>query len=262
MNATTTTSTTAIPVRVPYPDAAEPRLRHRLGPGVLHVVPSDEPDWITGSYDDRGTGLPLTAEIDGDTATLSQGFSFRSTASVLGLPQLELAISVRRPFALTMEAGASESGFDLGGLPITAFELKAGAGKYDVDFSRPNPVSMRSMELGGGAGAFAARHLANASFGTLHVGTGVAGCILDFSGTLLHDASARIDTGLGSVELVIPATTAARVHAKTFAAGTDAIGGFTRKSDGYYTAPALEGRRPLLVIEASVAFGQLTLRAT
>ena len=255
-------TTTGIPVRVPYPETMEPRLRLRLGPCVLRVVPSDEPDWITGSYDDRGTGLPLTAQVEGDTATLSQGFSFRSAGSILGLPQLELAISTRRPFALTMETGASETGFDLGGLPITAFELKAGAGKYDVDFSRPNPVQMRSLELGGGAGAFAARHLANANFAMLHVGTGVAGCILDFSGTLPRDAAARIDTGLGSVELVIPATTAARVHAKTFAAGTDLIGGFTRRSDGYYTAPALEGRHPLLVIEASVAFGQLTLRAT
>jgi hypothetical protein len=259
MNATTTT---AIPVRVPYPDAVEPRLRLRLGPCVLHVVPSDEPDWITGSYDDRGTGLPLIAQVEGDTATLSQGFNFRSTASVLGLPQLDLAISTRRPFALTMEAGASESGFDLGGLPITVLELKAGAGKYDVDFSRPNPVQMRSMELGTGAGAFTARHLANASFATLHVGTGVAGCVLDFSGSLRHDASARIDSGLASVELVIPASTAARVHAKTFAAGTDATSGFTRRSDDYFTAPALGGAHPLLTIEASIAFGQLTLRAT
>ena len=107
MNATTTT--TAGPARVPSPEAAEPRLRLRLGPCVLHVVPSDGPDWITGSYDDRGTGLPLTADVEGDTATLSQGFSLRSSASVLGLPKLELAISTSRPFTLTMEAGASES---------------------------------------------------------------------------------------------------------------------------------------------------------
>lgn len=259
MNAT---ATTAIPVRVPYPGSAEPRLRLRLGPCVLHVAPGDGPDWITGSYDDRGTGLPLTADVEGDTATLSQGFSLRSSASVLGLPKLDLAIGTTRPFALTMETGASESGFDLGGLPITAFELKAGAGKFEVDFSRANPVTMRSMEVGTGAGAFAGRHLANANFATLHVGAGVAGCVLDFSGTLLHDASARIDSGLASVELVIPAATAARVHAKTFAAGTDAIGGLTRKSDGYYTAAALEGGHPLLVIEASIAFGQLTLRTS
>lgn len=259
MNATTTT---AIPVQVPYPVAAEPRLRLRLGPCVLHVVPGDGPDWITGSYDDRGTGLPLTADVDGDTATLSQGFSLRSSASALGLPKLDLAIGTTRPFALTMEAGASESGFDLGGLPITAFELKAGAGKYDIDFSRPNPIEMRSMELSTGAGAFTARHLANANFATLHVGSGVAGCTLDFSGSLLHDASVRLDTGLASVELAIPATTAARVHAKTFAANTDTIGAITRKADGYYTAPAMEGRHPLLTIEASIAFGQLTLRTT
>ena len=256
------TATTAVPVRVPYPDAAEPRLRLRLGPCVLVVVPTDEPDWITGSYDDHGNGLPLSAQLEADTATLSQGFSLRSTASVLGLPRLELAISARRPFAFTMEAGASESAFDLGGLPITALELKAGAGKFDVDFSRPNPVEMRTMELATGAGAFAAHHLANANFATLHAGTGVAGCVLDFSGTLLHDASARIDSGLASVELVIPAATAARVHAKTFAAGTDLIGGFTRRTDGYYTAPALEGGHPILVIEASIAFGQLTLRTS
>jgi hypothetical protein len=64
------------------------------------------------------------------------------------------------------------------------------------------------------------------------------------------------------VELMIPAATPTRVHAKTFAAGTDAIGGFTRRSDDYFTAPALESGHPLLTIEVSIAFGQLTLRAT
>lgn len=257
MSAATTTAS----ILVPYPDAAEPRLRLRLGPCALRMVPSDGPDWVSGSYDDRGTGLPLAVHIDGATATLAQGFNPRSAASVLGLPQLELAIGAARPFVLTIEAGASETAFDLGGLPIAAFELKAGAGKFDCDFSRANPTEMRSMELASGAGTFAARHLANANFASLRVGGGLAGYSLDFSGDLRRDASVHVDAGLASVELIIPASTAAHVSTKAFAANVDNAGGWTKRTDGYYTSPAVEGRHPLLSIEATVAFGQLALRA-
>ena len=253
---------TTVPITIPYPDTPELLFRLRLGPCRLRVKPSDGPEWVTGTYEDQGSALPIESRVEGGRATIAQRFDPGSFASVFALPQLDLAIGCARSFAFVIETGASENAFDLGGLPITALELKAGAGKYEVDFATTNPVEMRSIELGTGAGALTVRRLANANFNYVHLGSGVAGCILDFSGELRRDASARIDAGLASVEIAVPATTAMRVITKAFVANTDAIGPLTRKGDEYYTAPALEGKHPLLSIEVSMALGQLTLRAT
>lgn len=251
----------SVPISIPYPQVAEPVLRLRLGPCRLRVVPSDGPEWITGTYDDEGSALPIAVRVDGGTATIAQSFEPGSFSSTFALPQLDLAIDRKRPFGLVIETGAGENAFDLGGLPIVSLELRAGAGKFDLDFSAANPIEMRSIELSAGAGTLNVRRLANANFASLHLGSGVAACTLDFAGDLRRHASARLDAGLASIEIAVPATTAMRVRTKSFAANTGVIGPITRSGDDYSTAPALAGAHPLLAIEASIALGQLTIRA-
>jgi len=256
----TTTMGITTPISIPHPQSAEPTLRLRLGPCRLRVTPGDGPEWVSGGYEDRGNALPIEVRVEGTTATIAQRFDPASfTASAL--PTLELAIDRTQPFRLVIETGAGDHAFDLGGLPVVSFEMKAGAGRYDLDFSKANPVEMRSMELSTGAGQFSARRLANAGFTHLKVGTGVAGCTLDFSGELTRDASVRIDAGLASVELTVPAATAMRLRSKGFAAGTEVTGPITRERDEFRTPPAVADGYPLLSIEASIAFGQLSIRA-
>jgi hypothetical protein len=257
-----TSTATTIPIAIAYPDAPELVLRLRLGPCRLRVVASDGPAWVTGTYEDPGQVLPIKTRVEAGAATISQRFDPAAFSAALALPQLDLGIGRSRPFALVIEAGASENAFDLGGLPLTGVDLRAGAGKYDLDFSTPNLAEMRTCELAAGAGALTARRLANANFAYLRLGGGVASCTLDFAGELRRDASARVDAGLAAVEIVVPAATATRVISKAFAANTDVIGPVTRKGDAYFTPPALEGKHPLLSIEVSMALGQLTIRAT
>lgn len=142
--------------------------------------------------------------------------------------------------------------------PLERLAIKAGAGRFDIDFSQTNPVPMSFLELATGAGAFTATHLANAGFATLQMSGGIAACTLDFSGELRSDANARIDSGLGSIDIVVPSTTAAAVRTKAFAAAKRTTG-FTEKGDTIYTLPALEGKRPLLTIDVSMAFGSLAV---
>src|SRR5581483_6987022 len=85
-------------------------------------------------------------------------------------------------------------------------------------------------------------------------------CTLDFSGQLLRDASARIDAGLGSVDITVPALTPARVVTKAFASARRSSGGFVSQGDTYYTRPGLQGAHPLLDIEVWLAFGAADAR--
>jgi hypothetical protein len=243
-------------IELPYPETPDPTLLLRVGPCRMRFMPSDGPMWIAGSYEDPTGALPIEVRA-GPVTTIAQHFDLAAWTGAQ-LPLLDLAIARARPFALVINAGASETAFDLGGLPLTRLAIKTGAGRFDIDFSQANPVVMSFMDLATGAGALSAKHLANAGFSTLHLGGGIAACALDFSGELRSDANARIDSGLGSVDITVPPTTAAAVRAKAFAA-TKRTTGFTERGDTYYTLPALEGKRPLLTIDVSMAFGSLSV---
>jgi len=243
-------------IEIPYPDSSKASLVLRLGPCRMHFTPSDGPMWITGTYEDPTGALPIEVRT-GEATTIAQRFDLPAWSGA-ELPRLELAIGRTHPFQLEINAGASETAFDLGGLPLERLAIKAGAGRFDIDFSQTNPVVMSFMELATGAGAFTATHLVNAGFTTLHMSGGIAACTLDFSGELRSDANARIDSGLGSIDIVVPPTTAAAVRMKAFAAAKR-TSGFTEKGDTIYTLPALEGKRPLLTIDVSMAFGSLAV---
>jgi len=244
-------------IEIPYPDGAEPSLVLRAGPCRVSLAPFDGPGWISGVYADPSGSLPLQI-VPGQMTTLSQRFD-PSVFAGIALPRLDLKISRERPFAFEIHVGATENRFDLGGLPLSRLVLKAGAGRFDLDFATPNPTSMSLMELSAGAGSISAKHLANANFSMLRFGGGVAACALDFSGALTRDGAARIDSGLGSVDITVPALTAVRISAKTFATARRATGDLIAQGDVYSTAPALQGARPLLDIDVSLAFGALNL---
>ena len=255
----TTTTGDTVRIEIPFPPRAVPTLRLRTGPCHLRFTPAEGPAWINGTYSDPTQTLPIDIRSEDAGATIAQRIDL-ATVGEIQLPRLDLAISRERPFAVDIQAGASDSTFDLGGLPLTRLVMKAGAGRFDVDFSTRNPVTMARMDLELGAGAFFARHLANANFAELRVGGGISACTLDFAGDLRGDANARVDAGFASLDIVVPAATSARVLVKSFAAGTQVSSGFTRSGDTYYTPPAVAGQHPLLAIDISMAFGMLGLR--
>lgn len=253
MNATMTTQK----IQLPYPEGEVPELTLMTGPCRVHFSTTEEDVWMTGTYDDPSGVLPLEV-TPGPRAVLAQRFDpawFTGAA----LPRLDLAFGKTRPFALEMRTGASENIFNLGGLPLSRFVVKAGAGRFELDWSAPNPTVLSLIDISAGAGAIVMRRLANANFGAMRFGGGMAACTFDFGGTLLRDATVRIDSGLGSVDVIVPAAMAAAVKAKAFASARRTSGGFTARGDEFLTKPAVEGAHPLLEIEVSLAFGALNL---
>ena len=154
-----------------------------------------------------------------------------------------------------------ENRLDLGGLPITRLSFKHGAGKSVIDFSAPNPQVMTLLDIVAGAGSTELGHLANARFAELSVEGGMASFTLDFSGTLQQDAHAHIASGLASVEVNVPASTAARVRAESPLGHIDVGAGFTTRVGAFCSPAAAEGQTPVLTIEANIALGRLTLRS-
>lgn len=250
-----------VEINVPFREAGPLHLVIRVGGCRVRIVPGQAEPWIEGTYRDPSEGLPLRVIDDGNRVTITQDATVTAWTGLLrGSPELSLRLGTAQPYALTLEGGASESVVDLGGLPITRLVAKQGAGKYEIDFSAPNPEEMTLLELGGGALGMDVRNLANANAAEIRVEGGASAYTFDFGGTLRRNTQVKISTGVSSVEIAVPASTAASVTSQTVLGHVDAGDGFTRDQGAYRTQAALAGGGPVLTIDATVALGALRLR--
>lgn len=257
------------PIEIAYPDTGDLHVRIAEGACRLRIAPGTPNTWISGTQRDPSGLRPLQVIQDGGAVRLTEQ---PSTASVwdwlraghgaADVPTIDLALGTAKPFRLTVEIGASENQLDLGGVPISRLGLRHGAGKTVVDFSAPSPQLMTLMEVGAGAGSTELKNLANAHFAELLIEGGMAAYVLDFGGTLQQDAHARITAALSSVEITVPATTAAKIAAESQLGHLEPGEGFTVKEGAFWTPAALEGRTPTLTISASVTLGSLALRTS
>jgi hypothetical protein len=255
---------TDTPIEVAYPPREDLHLQIALAACRFKAEPGEGEAWITGAcHDPTAKRLPRIVE-EGGTVRISEGGpSFEQIPAVLGgVPRYELAFGKGRPFALTIETGASEFELDLGGVPVSSLVVRQGAGKFELNFSAPNPHVMNELAVSSGAAGIELENLANANFSEMRLSGGAAGYELDFGGTLLRDAEAKIEAGLSGVEIKIPASTAAKIVAETTLGSVDVEDGFTKREGAFWTEAGMTGEKPLLTIRVSVRLGSLQLEAT
>ena len=255
------TSPSVTEINVAYPEADYCDLRMVVGACRLRIAPGEGGAWVTGTYRDPSRALPCRVVQQGGMVWITQAHNVADLAGLLsGIPSFDLALGKARPYRLTIESGASDNSLDLGGLPISRLVVRQGAGKVDMDFSSPNPEVMSLFNLGVGAGGAEVRNLANAVFIEMAVEGGAAAYKLDVGGPLQRSAHVGIATGMSSVEIVVPASTAVRITSESLLGSLDLGDGFTKKEGAFWTEGALGGGAPVLTIHTSVALGMLRLR--
>lgn len=250
-------------ISIVYPEAADLHLRIRVGACRLKIVPGDSGAWVTGAYDYPKGALPLKINRSGGRVTITQDYDVAGLGGLLRYtPRFELALGKAKPYALALEAGASDIAIDLGGIPLKELVIKQGAGRAEFDFSAPNPQGMISLLVNSGAVDLQMKNLANANFAEMTFDGGAASYKFDFGGTLQRDARAKISTSVAPVEIRVPSATAARLIENTVLASLDLGDGFTKKGGAFLTEAALTGKTPMLTIHANVSLGTLSLRST
>jgi hypothetical protein len=251
----------AQPIEIEYPAADHLQFRLSVGACRLHVTPGSDSAWASGLYQDPFNALPLKIDQQGGSVRLTQERNWPAAWQVFNKePQLHLALGKTKPYTLAIEVGASESMYDLGGLPLDRLLIKQGAGRAEFDFSTPNPQPMTLLDLDAGAVALEMSNLANANFAEMTVDGGAAGYKFDFGGQLQRAAYVRITTGMAAVEVRVPSSTACKIVSETTLGGLDVGNGFTRRDDAFWTPAGLSGQTPLLAIQANVTLGSLSLR--
>jgi hypothetical protein len=252
------------PIHIAYPSESSPHLRIALGACRFVARPGEGEEWVAGTYSDPTDRRPLriVEEEAGVTITEAEPSFERIQAVFGGVPRYELEFGKGRPFALTIETGASDFDLDLGDVPLSRLMVRQGAGKFELGFPQPNPGPMELLETSSGAAAIELENLANANFSEMRLSGGAASYELDFGGVLSRDAEVSIETGISGVVVSVPSSTSARVAVETTLGSVDVGDGFTKREGSFSTESALSGDGPVLRIRAGVRLGSLQLRTT
>ena len=159
------------------------------------------------------------------------------------------------PIDLTINAGAYQGRYELGGLSLTDLTVKDGAADVELSFSEPNKTEMSILRYETGASNVTLSGLANANFSTLIFSGGAGSYELDFSGDLQDDATVRIEAGAGDVQLIIPEEVDTEVTVESAFVSINHSSNWSQNGNEY----TQKGEGPTLTIIVKMAAGSLTI---
>ena len=174
------------------------------------------------------------------------------------LPQ-DALIELPTGVELTLDAsiGAAESTLELGGLRLSALELRTGASRTTINFASRTTGACRTASVTSGAGELTINSASNSGCRSWRLEGGVGAVHLDLGGAWPADARLTLNMALGGVTLAVPRDLGVRVRMSGFLSGFDAKGfdkeGKTHTSSNYAAA------RRKLDVEVSSAMGGVTV---
>jgi hypothetical protein len=240
-------------ISIPAPDGGGAELTISFGAGELRLAPGAS-NLVEGTAEYTVEALKPEINIDGSMVEIEQGdiLNLVEPRGVKSKWDFELGAT---PMNLSINAGAYEGDFQLGGLSLTGLTIKDGAASVDLDFSRPNPSSMPFFRYETGASQVKMTGLANANFSTMIFSSGAGDYELDFSGELQRDATVTIATGLSNLKLVVPQGVPANVTADTGVSNINAGASWAQSGNRY----SHSGSGPTLTFIITGGAGNITL---
>ncbi|MCB0209977.1 MAG: protein kinase [Anaerolineae bacterium] len=224
---------TTEPISVPFPsdtDTAEVDID--FGAGELFINPGAEDALISGTATYNVAQLKPTIAIDQEKVSIKPVINFEMKS----LPNDEIHNRWELnlgdfPMELTLNAGASNSTLELGGLSLEQVRVAGGATDFALSFKEPNKVPMESLRFTGAGSKTELTGLANAHTEDILFKGGAGEYLLDFSGVLQDDIDVEVDAGLGQVTLRIPEQVRASVTVRDFLSSVEPTGGWQQAAD-------------------------------
>lgn len=231
----------------------EMRLKISFGAGALTLSPGADDLLVEGTATYNVPNFEPEIDIEGDTVEIKQG-DFK-TINVTDLKNEWDLMLGDVPMELEINAGAYQGRYEFGGLALTDLTIKDGASDVKVSFSAPNPTEMSVFRYETGASNVELTDLANANFSTLIFNGGAGDYTLNFNGDLQQDATARIETGFGDLNLVIPENLDARVTVEGGAINVSHDSGWGQSNKTY----TQDGSGPTLTIIVKMGAGNVSI---
>lgn len=200
--------TQTVDIRVPLPegDPTGTALNLEFVAGELKLAPGAGDYLASGTATYNAPDFEPKLQSDGSTYTLRNG-----DMQLEGLPKIddklvntwELALS-DAPMSLSINAGAYTGDFELGGLALERLTISEGGSDLTVSFSTPNQAQMSTFNYTSGGATVDMTGLANANFSQMSFNGGAGDYTLSFDGELQRDATVLIDSGVGTLTLIVP----------------------------------------------------------
>lgn len=247
-------------ILIPLPDSSNDVsiISLNFGAGELNLGPGAEDALLSGKATYNIKDFEPEIITDGNKVTIQTG-----DLEVKGIPNFgedyrnswdfELG---ETPIELTINSGAYQGRFELGGLNLRVLRVADGAADVRIDFSEPNKTIMETFRYDTGASSVKLFGLANANFERLSFKGGAGEYTLDFSGELKHDAMVTVDAGLSSVSIIVPEGVSTRVFVDGGLANVDVGGDWDKLGNEY----ELSGEGPRLTINVNIGAGNVELR--
>jgi len=246
----------------------ETRLNARVeyGAGSLRIEPGhpgelyrmnlsyDEDRFVPVSDFDPSTRrvvLGLQAAGQGGVRVVS-GNQLRQLATI--------AISPRADLSLDLSLGAVDADVELGGLRISDLDLKTGASRATVRFSRPNGMRCRHAGFSAGAAEVSIIGLGNSRCDEIDFEGGIGTVLLDFSGAWSSSAQVEVKMAVGEITLRLPRRVGVRLAMDKFLTSFEAAG-LLRRGDAF-VSPNYDSAERRLDIDLTTAMGGVRIEWT
>ncbi|MGE5224906.1 MAG: toast rack family protein [Omnitrophica WOR_2 bacterium] len=228
-----------------------------FGAGELNLSSGASDGLVSGTASFNITDFKPKVTIESNHIRIEQG-----NLNIQGIPNFKEGVKNTwdlklsdSPTNLRINAGAYTGDYELGGLALEDLEISDGASNVNLSFSEQNKAQMSTFRYNTGASSVKLNHLGNANFDTMFFRGGAGTYTLDFSGDLKRNADITIDSGISTVNVIIPEGVGARV---TFEGGLTSVNthGAWQKSGNVYSQA---GSGPSITIRVNMAAGTLDL---
>ena len=243
----------------------ETRLNARVeyGAGSLRVEPgqSEELYRMNLSYD-QDRFVPVS-DFDASSRTVVLGLRAAGQGGVRVVSRNQLrqlariAISPRADLALDLSLGAVDADVELGGLRISDLDLKTGASRATVRFSRPNGMRCRQATFSAGAAEVSVFGLGNSRCDEIEFEGGIGKVLLDFSGGWSSSAHVVVKMAMGEITLRLPRRVGIRLAMDKFLSSFEPAG-LVRRGDSF-VSPNYDSAERSLDLEISTAVGGVSV---
>lgn len=248
-----------VDIQIPLPEdpSTGVELNLEFVGGDLELAPGASGYLASGTATFNVADFEPKLEANGSSYTLrsgrldTQGFPI-SQGDIKNEWDLQLADT---PMSLTINAGAYNGSLELGGLSLEKLAISDGGADVSAAFSDPNKVVMSSFTYATGASSAELRGLANANFDQMTFTSGAGDYTLSFDGDLQRPASVTIESGLGTLNIILPEGANAQVTVDGLSA-VNTAGGWSQNGKVY----TLSGDGPTLTITVTMGAGTLNLK--
>jgi hypothetical protein len=229
-----------------------------FGAGKLRLSPGAGDRLVSGTATYNIPDFKPSVTTTGNQVRIEQGELELRGLPTFGPLENEWDLQLGQvPMSLRITAGAYEGAYELGGLSIEDLEISDGAADSRVSFSEPNLVEMGSLRYTTGASSVRLEGLGNANFENMYFRSGAGSYTLDFSGELKRDATVTIESGLGSVRIILPQGIAGRVTFEGSLSNVDMSGDWERSGSEYVQSSS----GPQVTFIVTMGAGNLELRS-